>query len=316
VVPSWGAPATLPALLRALGEQTLPPEEFEILVVDTGSDGGWRRLAELAEHWRGAARLRIVAGPLGGGPGARRNRGATLASGRVLAFTDTDCCPEPSWLAAGIAAVGGGLEVVQGRTLPPAGVAPGPLDHHIVVEGENGLYETCNMFYERELFERLGGFSSHYFRHMLVPFGEDAELAWRARRSGARVGYEATAVVRHAVVPRSARGYLSYQWGARGFPMLVRDVPELRRSLMYRRLFLSARSARFCAAIAGLALARRAPAAAGLAVPYAAGVLREVSDTRSGPGERARHAALRVVGDAALAAGLVAGSARWKTPVL
>ena len=35
-----------------------------------------------------------------GGPARARNLGARAARGRLLAFTDDDCRPEPGWLAA------------------------------------------------------------------------------------------------------------------------------------------------------------------------------------------------------------------------
>ena len=51
------------------------------------------------------------------GPGPARNRGAALARGTILAFTDADCLPEPGWLAAIHArfAAEPGLEILGGE---------------------------------------------------------------------------------------------------------------------------------------------------------------------------------------------------------
>lgn len=300
IVPSWGAPPTVPALLSALRAQTLAPDRFEILIVDAGVAGGPSMLARLSEGWAGP-RLRIVPGPLPGGPAARRNHGAKLADGEVLAFTDTDCEPEPAWLEAGLAT---GAEMAQGATLPPNGGDLPPRAHFICIDRESFLYETSNMFYERAMFERLGGFTTRYFDRLQEPFGEDTELGWRARRAGARFRFEPAAVVRHAVTPRSLAPYLRYAWRGRAFPWLVGDVPELRRSFMYRGLFLSGRTARFDLALLGLALAKRHPWSALLTIPY----LRALA----GAPEPMVEAAF----DAVLCAGLATGSVHRRRPVL
>ncbi|MBA2794831.1 MAG: glycosyltransferase [Thermoleophilaceae bacterium] len=315
VVPSWGVAPTLPDLFSALRGQTLDPSRFEVLVVDAGVGGGMERLQELAQGWDGPT-LRLVRGPLPGGPAARRNHGAAEATGALLAFTDADCAPDPGWLEAGLEAARAGAEIVQGVTLPPEGASVSPFDHHHHLVGETGLYETCNVFYDRGLFARLGGFTSRYFDRYLVPFGEDVELGWRARRSGARYSFESRAIVRHAVTRRSAQAQLRYMWQGRGFPLLARDVPELREAFFYRRFFLSRRTASVAAAAAGLLLARRVPPAAALAIPYVRRMAVDRSVPAESPSERVRQTALRVASDFTLLAGLLWGSARWRRLVL
>jgi glycosyltransferase involved in cell wall biosynthesis len=305
IVPSFGVPPTLPGLLEGLASQSLDARRYEVLIVDPGTDGGFRRLERLVAGWDGPE-LRLLRGPLPGGPGARRNYGAARARGRLLAFTDSDCRPEPAWLEAGLTAHEAGAQLVQGTTLPPEGAVVPPFAHHHHISAPTALYESCNMFYERELFERVGGFTSRYFRRYRVPFGEDVDLGWRCVRAGASFRFAADARVRHAVVDRGVAAVLGYHWQARGFPLLVRDVPELRRSFFYRRLFLSRRSAEFFAAVAGLALAPRLPAATALGLPYA----------RRLRGLPLRRVALELASDATISAALLQGSARWGRLVL
>lgn len=312
IVPSWGAPPSVAALLTALRAQTLPADRWEILIVDAGADGGMRMLERLRERWDGAP-LRLLRGPLAGGPAVRRNYGAANARGALLAFTDSDCEPTPSWLEAGTAADG---EMVQGRTLPPEGAELTPLAHFHSIEADSALYEACNMFYERRLFERLGGFPTRYFPRLLEPFGEDTELGWSARRAGARFRFEPDAVVRHAVVPRRVGAHLRYVWRGRGFPLLVKNAPELRTSFLYRRLFLSRRTASFDAAVVGLMLARRWPAAALLAGPYLHALAATPAAEGTGPAGRLRQAGVAAASDAVLGAGLAYGSVRFGEPVL
>jgi len=307
VVPCHAAARTLPRLLEGLRSQTLAPARFEILLADSGADEGVQVVERTAQGWDGAE-LRPLKVPLDSGPALKRNLAVEAARGPLLAFTDADCVPDPEWLERGLAAFSDSVGVVQGRTLPPAGQRPEPLTHWITVIDDHGLFETCNIFYRRELFDSLGGFSERFYRRYGVPFGEDADLGWRARRAGAGFSFEAGVVVRHPVEPIGLAAHLRAQWLARGFPQLAREMPELREALFHHRVFLSPRSARFAAAAAGVALARRAPLALLLALPYARLTARDAAG--------ARTAALALLTDATLAAALAYGSVRARRLVI
>ena len=313
VVPCHGAARTLPALLDALERQTLDPARFEIVLVEPGADGGHRVVADRLHTWKGAE-VRIVPSPLPGGPGLKRNIGAAVARGRVLAFTDADCLPEPGWLEAGLGASNAGYDLVQGFVLAPEGQSPTRLAHWIIVDNDHGLYETANIFYARRLFRELGGFSTRYYTRYDSPFGEDAELGWRAIRAGARYRLEEAAVVRHPVSEASLRAHLRGQWLARGFPQLVRELPELREALLYRRMFLTRESAQFACAAAGTVAARRWRPAGLLALPYATALIREARGR--GALDGARAAAAKLLSDGTLFAGLVWGGTRARRLVL
>jgi hypothetical protein len=141
-------------------------------------------------------------------------------------------------------------------------------------------------------------------------------LAWRMRRLGARTAFAHEAVVHHAVLPGTARGYLSERARVRLFPALVARVPELRDVFLHRGLFLTRRSLRFDAAVAGalLAAATRRPWPLAAVLPYAALVRAEAGGRT--PGERRRVAATHVAADAIAFGGLLAGSARSRAVVL
>ena len=307
VVPCHAAARTLPRLLEALRQQTLAADRFEVVLADSGVDDGAELIERAAREWNGAG-LRRLSVPPDCGPALKRNLAAEAARGQVLAFTDADCVPEPEWLERGLGALSPGVGVVQGRTLPPAGQLLERLTHFITVNEDHGLFETCNIFYLRDLFDSLGGFSERFYRRYGLPFGEDADLGWRARRVGAGYRFEATAVVRHPVEPIGLAAHLRGQWLARGFPQLARELPELRTAFLHRRVFLSPRSARFAAAAGALTLARRAPLSLVLALPYARLVFREARG--------ARTAALAVLSDATLAAALAYGSVRARRLVI
>ena len=315
VVPCHAAARTVTALLEAIRGQTLAAERYEVIVVDPGADGTRRVLEDLATGWSGPE-LRIVRGPLRDGPAAKRNAGAALARGRVLAFTDSDCVPEPRWLEAGLAAIDRGAELVQGAVMPPSDARVHPLSHRIHVMSDVGLHETSNMFYDRAVFDRLGGFTTRYFRRFGAPFGEDVELGWRARRAGARYGFEPGAVVRHPVGAPSLRGRLREQWLARAFPALVRDVPELREALFYRRWFLTRRSGATAGAVAGIALMRHLPLAGLLVLPYCRLLAGELERERAKPRHVVELLGANLCSDLALLVALATGSVRARRLVI
>ena len=315
IVPCRGTATVLPPLLRALRAQTLARDRYEILIVDPYADGGHRIVEQELDQWDGSA-LRLVRGPFHGGPAARRNCGIDAARGELLAFTDADCLPEPEWLEAGLRAHEDGAEMIQGRTLPPDGAEVPLRSHRVSVPVEGPLYQTCNMFYGRDLIRRIGGFSSRYLARLGSHFGEDVELGWRARRAGAQPRFEPNAVVRHPVGTPSTGGHLRERWHVRGFPMLVRDVPELRDAFLYRRWFLNRRTAKFTAALAAAALGQAVPPARLLALPYACAIGSGLPPLSAGPSTHARRVGMLLLSDATTAAALLYGSARARALVL
>jgi hypothetical protein len=231
------------------------------------------------------------------------------AAAEVIAFTDADCVPAPGWLAAGLAALAADADLVQGAVHPER--QPGPLDRTVSVTAAWGLFETANLFVRRDLFDRLGGFGAGLDGGG-APFGEDTLFGWRAVRAGARTGFCADAIVEHAVFPRAAGEYLAERRREGGFAGLVRQAPELRDAMLYRRVFLNRRAATWWAAAAGVAAASlaRKPALALAALPYARAV---VGDRRA---YGTRVALVRAAGDAVGAAGRARASLRERTPVL
>jgi glycosyltransferase involved in cell wall biosynthesis len=305
VVPARNAAATIGRTLEALSSQEVE-SAYEVVVADDGSDDETPRIAERA----GVKLVRLG----GGGAAEARNAAVAAGSGSVLAFTDSDCFPTPGWLAAGLRALDR-ADVVQGRVEPDVGVPRGPFDRSLWVEGETGLFETANLFVRRDLFDRLGGFEAPFDVDGGRPLGEDVWFGWRARRTGARSVFEAEALVRHAVFPRGPVAHADERRRLEHFPAIVARMPELRDGFLYRRWFLSRRSAAFDLALAGAAMAarRRSPVPFALAWPYLSIAARDARPAR-------RRAPLVMVAKAGAdlvgLAYLLKGTARSRTPVL
>jgi len=320
VVPVRDRQDLLVRLLDALDRQTW--SDFEVIVVDDGSRDSSAAVAREARCAGRPVRL-IQAGYANHGAVAARRLGVLASSAEILAFTDSDCRPDPGWLAAGVAAIDAGADVVQGATVPerPAG----RFERTVSATAPNGLYPTCNVFYRHEAFDVAGGFDidvgrRYGFRHGAslrgLGFGEDTLLAWRVARSG-RAAFAPDGIVRHHVFPADRRDALRRAWAAGGFPALVRDIPELRSTLPLRRgvaLGGWSRAPLYAGAIALAAHHRRLAAA--LVSVWAATLAQPVLRENEPVGRRLRDVATTVAVDAVTATALVAGSVRSKSIVL
>ncbi|MGI8904127.1 MAG: glycosyltransferase [Solirubrobacteraceae bacterium] len=310
IVPARDAEDTLPRTLRALAGQELEGG-YEVIVVD---DGSTDRTAALA---RAAPGRVTVLKQSGLGAAAARNLGAASASGSVLAFCDADVFPAPGWLAAGARALAR-ADLVQGRVLPDPLAVLGPFDRTIWITSEVGLWETANLFVTREIFDRAGGFQELIRRRAGRPTAEDVWFGYRARRLGARPAFCAGALAHHAVFACDWREYVAERRRLRYFPAIAAEMPELRRAFLYRRVFLSDRSASFDLCLGGglLALALRSPLPLALAVPYLRRLRRHAHRATGGAVKRGAVALADLAADLVGLAAMLGGSLRHRAVVL
>jgi glycosyltransferase involved in cell wall biosynthesis len=303
-------------LLDGLAAQTLA--DHEVIVVDDGSDDGSPEEA-LLEGQRGRP-VRLLRNP-GRGPYEARQAGVEASSSPYLAFTDSDCVPQPKWLEVGVNALEAGADVVNGRTVPER--PPAPLERSMF-SGEEGLYPTCNVFYRRAAFEAVGGFrespADRTFSSGTTArawgFGQDTVLAWRVRRAG-RAAYAAEAVVEHHVFPPDLRDTLFRTRMLIGFPALFREVPELRGYPLARQGILLNTNNRLPVYAAAVSLLVSRPKLA--AVSSVWWLWARVQDVRRQPGSRGWRLAtipLQMGFDVVATAELLIGSVRAKTVVL
>lgn len=304
--------------LDALAAQTF--DDFEVVVVDDGSsDGSGSAAAE--RHVKGRP-VRVLDGA-GGGAVHARTIGIDAAQGSILAFTDSDCAPCPSWLEAAIAAIDAGADVVNGRTVPARPLLP--LERSMG-SGLEGLYPTCNILYRRDALLRVGGFDQAAGeRWGFRPdqrtkgdgFGEDTLAAWRVIRDGGAVAYAPDALVHHAVfAPDDTLELLSRTARVAAFPALVKEVPELRETLLRWRWQLGRRT-RLPVYLTVATLAVRRPRLAAVSIT-AWVALRLLELRRSALPWRRKLAVLpaEMAVDAVTAAALAVGSLRARSVTL
>ena len=202
-------PDSLARCLDALAAGEVPPEE--ILVVDQGSDGRTRTVAEdrgavwLPQERRGLA--------------ASRNLALSRASFPIVAVTDDDCVPSPGWVAALARAFSEDSPdtpaVITGPVLPLGPEAPGRFAVSSRTRREPAEFRGrvppwlvgtgANFAVRREWIERAGGYDERLGAGSAGGAGEDMDLLYRLLARGARVRYEPEAVVFHERQPIERR---------------------------------------------------------------------------------------------------------------
>jgi len=195
IIPAFNDLERLGQCLDALSRQTWPASHFEIIVSDNGSDPP---LAPSLAKWPGVQAV-WEAEP---GSYAARNAAIAVAKGKIYAFTDSDCIPEPDWIEQGVGAlnsddapgfVGGRVEVF----------AEDPARPNIVEQYEMlcafdqvrylrlGFSVTANLFVSASVFDEVGSFDPR------LRSNGDRDWGERASERGHRGVYCEDAVVAH-----------------------------------------------------------------------------------------------------------------------
>jgi FkbM family methyltransferase len=162
----------LQELVSCLHTQTL--KDFEVIIIDQ-SAAPWQ------ECTRHAPMDMLYIHTDVQGAVAARNTGAFHAHGEVIAFTDDDCRPLPTWLEnARPYFDDGGVVGIEGLILSDK--RDDPRFRAVTNMGFEGLgFMTANLFLRRETFMAIDGFDDR-FDH--PHFREDTDLGWRASEHG------------------------------------------------------------------------------------------------------------------------------------
>jgi glycosyltransferase involved in cell wall biosynthesis len=185
VIPCLNSAATLKATLEAILKTRLPPEEWEVIVVDNGSSD---RTVEIAKSYP----VKVLHCPVRGA-GPARNFGARHAIGEFLAFVDSDTEVEEDWAPVLLNLVEKKFfSAALGRVIP---VGPETFltgyrkalsrrryrNKNISLfdpEGIGPIINTAACLYRRSVFLSLGGFDERLERF------EDTEFSCRLFHHG------------------------------------------------------------------------------------------------------------------------------------
>lgn len=279
VAATHNRPERLDQLLDSLRAQTIPPDWFEVIIVDDASTPETSAVLQ-AQLDRGGLNLITLRHEISQGPGAARNLGWQTARGELIAFTDDDCAATPVWLEVALKVHEANPDAfIQGRTIAnPAEVGGyNAFSHSVWVEKLGPSYETCNIVYPRDMLETHGGFDHQSFT---MPGGEDTDLAWRLLEEGIEAIFAPEMLVHHAVTQIGPRGKLRIATRWHESIRLFARFPERGRSSLVHGVFWSQGHVNFFRFALALVLPRRLwPLRLWLALPY----VRFAVVRRSGP---------------------------------
>jgi len=213
VVPARNAAATIGRCLDALLPR-VGHELVEVVVVDDGSQDATAHIA----RERGARVVR----ERGRGAAAARNTGWRAVDSPWVWFVDADCVAEPDaleWLCRRVAAddlsargarsaelvgVGGSYSNLRPDSLVATLIHEEIVLRHAAMPTEVDFLATFDVLYRRSALEKVDGFDERFLK------AQDAELAFRLRRAGGRLGFERRSRVGH-FHDTSLRSYLRTQ---------------------------------------------------------------------------------------------------------
>ena len=200
IVPTYARPHRLAECLAGLAALEYPRDRYQVIVVDDGTPGG---IEDVVGAWRPRLDVKVIVQE-NGGPAVARNRGAAEAAGDYIVFTDDDCVPDVTWLAAFADAFAAAPnQLLGGRVVNVLDNLYSQASQDVVAyicgyfDGTGGrprLFTSNNMAVPAAAFRQLGGFDTS-FRGAA---GEDREFCDRWVASGRGSTHVHNALVRHA----------------------------------------------------------------------------------------------------------------------
>ncbi|MGQ9570970.1 MAG: glycosyltransferase [Thermodesulfovibrionales bacterium] len=194
IIPTFNSAKVLVRCLESLNNQTINNKNYEVIVVDDGSNDGTKEtvakypVSYIYQHNRG--------------PAAARNNGVMHAEGDIILFTDADCEPQSTWIEKmimpfndpQIIGVKGAYKTRQKELIA----------RFVQIEYEH-KYERMKKFkyidfvdtysagYRKDIFLKYNGFDERYPRASV----EDQEFSFRLSHDGHKMVFNPDAVVFH-----------------------------------------------------------------------------------------------------------------------
>jgi len=198
IIPVLNDIESLESCLEALAHQTYDSTQYEIIVVDNGSE----EIASIQSLIKKYSQAKLVQ-ELTPGSYAARNKGISIAQGEIIAFTDADCIPAPNWLEKGVqfllenpkcGLVGGQIKMQLANPEDPNMVelceSVRALPQQEFIEKDH-FAATANLFTNRATITQIGTFNSE------LKSSGDVEWGRRVHAHGLQLKYNSEALIFH-----------------------------------------------------------------------------------------------------------------------
>lgn len=166
IIPAYNSIKTLGQSVEGLMSQTVLEQIDKIIIVDSSDDEeSLNQIEELKKN----DRIKVITSGIRVMPAKQRNIGASIAKSEVLCFLDSDAYPAKDWVEKIIEAYRKGTRVGGGSYRLPEfqkdskiAKAQYYLEFNEFIDsgkpGQKRMAPSCNLFCERELFNKAGGF--------------------------------------------------------------------------------------------------------------------------------------------------------------
>ena len=222
VVASYNGAATLRACLQSLQRLNYP--NYEVILIDDGSKDNTQ---QIAADFPWVINLRQE----NKGLSAARNAGIAVATGEIVAYTDSDCRADEDWLfylvrdllRSDFVGIGGHNFLPPDDSAVAAAVlvSPGGPSHVLITDREAEHVPGCNMAFYKWMLDGVKGFDP-IFRKA----GDDVDVCWRIQESGGKLGFSHAGFVWH-YRRSTVRAYLKQQSGyGQAEAVLAQKHPE------------------------------------------------------------------------------------------
>ncbi len=207
IIPAYNCEQTISQVLDCVFQQSYQP--IEVIVVDDGSSD---KSAELIKRYNQVRYFHQT----NAGPAKARNKGAAMAKGDVIFFTDSDCFADQDWIKNAMIyfnhkkadVVAGSYGIANPESTLALCVHQEIIYRHQYLMGEKTVvFGSYNVGMRKSIFKQVGGFDESY----LHASGEDNDLSYKITKKGYEMYFCLDAIVRHNH-PSSVKKYLQEQF--------------------------------------------------------------------------------------------------------
>ncbi len=209
IIPAHNVKKTIEPCLNSLLNQSIPRDNYEIIVIDDGSQDN---SAEIIKNYP----VKLIS-QTNQGPAAARNIGAKEAKAPVLIFTDGDCEVEQDFIkemlkplqSSEVAGVQGRYQTKQNKIT--AKFCQLEIEERYQIYQKNSSISMIGTYaaaYRKNVFMQMGMFDTSF----PIASGEDSALSLKMAKNGCKLIFQNNAICYHNH-PDSMKTYYKQKFG-------------------------------------------------------------------------------------------------------